>query len=234
MRNVCVLEAQQFVSGGKWDNDIFKHIGYMDLVFRTKQEAFEYYDTNNPHLRKMNAHGTERSDWDPDTKLRYVVRKYDGECQHVPPFGMTSAYKRFILQNVGITKKVNIDKYMRPVKIEECPTHILALQRSLEQDGSDFRLNMPTIIDAYVNGTLYGMETFDDNHEQNKNIVLYTRYMGYQFNTVPALAIVDDSQCVWILWVHSAFRKQGIGSAFIKQLGIKTVKQPLPESIGFF
>lgn len=91
MKKVYVLEVQKFTSKGKAEiaiamNGIFTHIGYMDKVFLSKQEACEYYDKHNKHMRSLNAHGTWSSDWDPNTRLRYVVRKYDGECRTVPDF----------------------------------------------------------------------------------------------------------------------------------------------------
>ena len=52
-----------------------EHIGYMKAKFKTKDDACSYYDRHNPHMRKLNAHNTYESDWDPDTKLSYIVRK---------------------------------------------------------------------------------------------------------------------------------------------------------------
>lgn len=91
MATPYVLEVQEFTSRGKAEvaiamNGIFTHIGYMDKVFLSKQEACEYYDIYNKHMRSLNAHGTWKSDWDPDTYLRYVVREYDGECRTIQPF----------------------------------------------------------------------------------------------------------------------------------------------------
>ena len=45
-----------------------------------------YYDKHNPHMRALNAHGEWRSDWDPTTRLLYVVRKHYFEDQTIPPF----------------------------------------------------------------------------------------------------------------------------------------------------
>lgn len=62
------------------------HRGYMNKVFGTKQKTCEYYDQHNTHMRSLNAHGTWRSDWDPTTRLRYIVRRYYGEQMSLPPF----------------------------------------------------------------------------------------------------------------------------------------------------
>jgi hypothetical protein len=37
-------------------------------------------------MRKLNAHGNFRSDWDPDTYLLYIVREDHGLIQTIPPF----------------------------------------------------------------------------------------------------------------------------------------------------
>jgi hypothetical protein len=58
----------------------------MNKVFKTKKEASDYYDKFNPHMRSLNAHNTWRSDWDPNTKLMYIVRKRFYEYLKIPAF----------------------------------------------------------------------------------------------------------------------------------------------------
>ena len=53
----------------------FKHIGYMKAKFKTKKDAVSYYDRHNPHMRSLNAHNNYKSDWNPNTKLLYIVRE---------------------------------------------------------------------------------------------------------------------------------------------------------------
>lgn len=62
------------------------HVGYMNIVFKTKQQACKYYDMYNPSMRPLNAHHTYRSDWNHDTYLLYVVREYGDENLSIPPF----------------------------------------------------------------------------------------------------------------------------------------------------
>ena len=80
-KTTYVLEVCEFIidedgddgwlaQGGK-----IKHIGYMKGHFKTKKDAVSYYDRHNPHMRSLNAHNTYKSDWDPNTKLLYIVRK---------------------------------------------------------------------------------------------------------------------------------------------------------------
>ena len=71
-----ILEVLEFIPGKK-----LVHVGYMEKVFPTKEEAAEYYDKHNPHARGLNAHGKWRSDWDPETHLMYVVLELN-----IPPF----------------------------------------------------------------------------------------------------------------------------------------------------
>ena len=68
-----ILEVQQY------RDHAFFHIGYMDVVFETPQQACDYYDSYNPHMRSLFALNTMRSDLDPTTNYRFVVREYDGE-----------------------------------------------------------------------------------------------------------------------------------------------------------
>ena len=76
----CVLEVLEFITEKDGDNGWLaqggkiKHIGYMKGKFKTKKDAVSYYDRHNPHMRSLNAHNTYASDWDPNTKLLYIVR----------------------------------------------------------------------------------------------------------------------------------------------------------------
>jgi hypothetical protein len=78
-----ILEVKKFKSSSLFPAKL-KHVGYINKIFQSKQEAANYYDFHNPHMRNLNAHKTWRSDWDPDTKLMYIVRKYFGEELTLP------------------------------------------------------------------------------------------------------------------------------------------------------
>jgi hypothetical protein len=85
-----ILEVQKFnptghLSQSEW-NGKSTHVGYMNIVFKTKNLACEYYDMYNPTLRPLNSHHTYRSDWNRDTHLMYVVREYGNEYLSIPPF----------------------------------------------------------------------------------------------------------------------------------------------------
>ena len=78
---IYVLEVLEFITEEEGDNGWLaqggkhKHIGYMKGHFKTKKDAVSYYDRHNPHMRSLNAHNTYKSDWDPNTKLFYIVRE---------------------------------------------------------------------------------------------------------------------------------------------------------------
>ena len=82
-----ILEVQKFYPevNPEWNGKSI-HVGYMDKIFSTKEEAAEYYDKHNPHARGLNAHGKWRSDWDPETHLMYIVRECYSEHRNIPPF----------------------------------------------------------------------------------------------------------------------------------------------------
>ena len=74
-----VLEVLEYVTEKQQDNALqqngkIKHIGYMKAKFKTKKHAVSYYNRHNTHMRCLNAYNTYKSDWDPETKLLYIVR----------------------------------------------------------------------------------------------------------------------------------------------------------------
>ena len=75
-----VLEVCEFITEKEGENGWAalgtkrRHIGYMKGKFKIKKDAVSYYDRHNPHMRSLNAFGDYISDWDPNTKLLYIVR----------------------------------------------------------------------------------------------------------------------------------------------------------------
>ena len=68
-----------------------EHIGYMNKVFKTKNDAASYYNKHNPHMRPLNAHHNWKSDWDENTYLQYIVRQHYNEYLKIPPFDINDA-----------------------------------------------------------------------------------------------------------------------------------------------
>ena len=94
-RDAWVLEVVEFLTERKGNNGWetiggkYRHVGYMRAKFKTKKDACSYYDRHNPQMRPLNAHGTNKSDWDPATHLFYIVRKDYGCVCTVAPFSKT-------------------------------------------------------------------------------------------------------------------------------------------------
>ena len=70
-----VLEVVRFITEKEGNDTKQQHVGYMKAKFRTKTDACSYYDRHHPHMRSLNVLGTYESDWDPTTKLKYIVRR---------------------------------------------------------------------------------------------------------------------------------------------------------------
>lgn len=76
-----VLEVLEFIDETEGDNGWLeqggkiKHIGYMKGKFKTKKDAVSYYNRHNPHMRSLKGNDNKYcSDWDPNTKLLYIIR----------------------------------------------------------------------------------------------------------------------------------------------------------------
>jgi hypothetical protein len=61
-------------------------VGYMDKLFDSRQEASDYYDKFNPHMRSLNTFNTWISEFDPETRLGYIVKEYTNQVLTIPPF----------------------------------------------------------------------------------------------------------------------------------------------------
>lgn len=91
-RKTYVLEVVRFITnkdgpdGWLAKRGKYEHVGYMMAKFRTQNDACSYYDRHNSHMRALNAHGTLKSDWDPNTHLFYIVRCDYGMIDSIPPF----------------------------------------------------------------------------------------------------------------------------------------------------
>ncbi len=91
MDQYYILEVQKELENGTlelWEkfNGKFKHVGYMNRIFTSKREAEMHYNANNKHMRALNTGGDWRSDWDPITKLRFIVRRGHGEMLMIKDF----------------------------------------------------------------------------------------------------------------------------------------------------
>lgn len=85
-----ILEVQRYcgndyIEQPEWIGKT-EHVGYMNKIFISKQQACDYYDNFNPHMRSLNTYNNWISDWDPETHLIYIVREHFYEYLKIPSF----------------------------------------------------------------------------------------------------------------------------------------------------
>ena len=66
--------------------DGYIHIGYMNVWFKSRKDAIEYYDAWNPQMRSMKQ-CPDISDCDPTTGLTYIIRENYNIRGSIEPFG---------------------------------------------------------------------------------------------------------------------------------------------------
>jgi len=76
-----VLEVQKM----EW-NYKSQHIGYMNKIFETPEDACIYYNKFNQHMSQMTIKNNYCSDWDTTTYLMYIVRQHFYEYLQIAPF----------------------------------------------------------------------------------------------------------------------------------------------------
>lgn len=110
VKTTYVIEVLQFITEKDGENGWLtqggkiKHIGYMKGQFKTKKDAVSYYDRHNPHMRSLNAHNTYCSDWDPNTKLLYIVRDNYGINDTIDCFSINDNPVDERINGVGVVK----------------------------------------------------------------------------------------------------------------------------------
>lgn len=98
-------------------------------------------------------------------------------------------------------------------------------------DNSAFLFNRRTLLNAYTNGTLYGLKVEDSDDSEEK--YLDPIFCRDSFYLLPCFCIAEKN-CCHILWVHSRARKQGLGSKLVKLLDIHTAIYPLDDTLEFW
>lgn len=121
-----IFEALKFFHDGfilhpEW-NGLCEHIGYMNKIFMTKKQACDYYNEYNKHMRKLNTNNTIRSDYDPETKILYVLREYGGEYLKLPPFEklqeklQEKQHENYIVSFINTKIKKSDNPNAKPIK----------------------------------------------------------------------------------------------------------------------
>jgi hypothetical protein len=109
----------------------------------------------------------------------------------------------------------------------------------LINDKSNFIYNRDVILDAYKDGNLYGLEIeetdsmFQRGAREDSLFCKDSMYLLHSMYLLPCFCIKDEST-VHILWTHTRARKKGFAKQLIRELKILNIRNPLPESIGFW
>jgi hypothetical protein len=74
LTNEYILEVQVETQAG-----VYEHAGYLNIVFKSKHSAEEYYNKSHPGLRKIKNDRSDLVSEVGDDNMRYVVRRYHGE-----------------------------------------------------------------------------------------------------------------------------------------------------------
>ena len=70
-----MFEVQVMVTGHPIKCSTFHHVGYMNRGWPSKQAAADAYKKEFPHMRVIRKEFNWTSDWDPITRLRFVIRE---------------------------------------------------------------------------------------------------------------------------------------------------------------
>lgn len=115
-------------------------------------------------------------------------------------------------------------------------------------DKSGFLNNKRTILQAYKDGTLYGLCVSEtpgmcerDARLDDVFCKIYEspddgtggKYCDVSQYLLPCFCVAENSKAV-ILWTHPRARKRGFARTLVELLHILYVWNPLPESIGFW
>lgn len=237
MRSGFVLEVLYFYVEleDKIKHDgAYKHVGYMDLVFKTKTKAAEYYNIHNPHMRPLNAHGYWCSDWDPQTRLCYIVRDYYGQCCQVTPFNPRDKGTIYSKKYATITNTTDWGE-IHSFQVDQ-GNDFWCLLAELQGDHlSNFGDNRVFLIEAFRQGTLFSLRVTETDSMYKRKAQDDSVFCDpcESFYLLPALAVVVDNVAL-LVWVHSRARRLGFGTKLVKSLGVKGKATPLPGSEEFW
>lgn len=103
----------------------------------------------------------------------------------------------------------------------------------LFNDKSKFLCNRNSILDAFKEGNLYGLEVNETDSMFERGARMDELFCPDSFYLLPCFCIKEDDKAI-IIWVHSRARRKGYGRKLIQSLNINSIFSPLPESIGFW
>lgn len=116
----------------------------------------------------------------------------------------------------------------------------VALYKALQSDESGFVHNLDVIAQAFHDDNLFGLTAHETDAMFARgahNDPFFDSWCSnyHTLYLLPCFAVVNDDHdtCI-IIWVHSKYRRLGLGTALVDQLDIRRVINPLPESRHFW
>jgi len=104
-------------------------------------------------------------------------------------------------------------------------------------DSSCFFNNRSTILEAYKNGNLYGLQVLETNKMYERGARMDKIFCRNYFNNcwylLPCFCVKQNNKAV-IIWTHTRARKNGFAKKLVELLHIEYAYNPLPESIDFW
>ena len=134
--------------GGGWPGGGLKGLGKvfgLFLVFQSRggpqYYKVEHYDMHNTHMLSIDRDGNGHSDWDPDTKLRFVIRESDHlQIKTIAPFDPAARAAQAPRRGYGAGwRYVQVRSRLKTSR-ESC---VLPLQCGSRRSVSDSTVNPP-------------------------------------------------------------------------------------------
>lgn len=100
-------------------------------------------------------------------------------------------------------------------------------------DNSKFMCNRSTILQAYKDGNLYGLEVEETDEMYNNYSGNDDLFCRYSFYLLPCFCVKEDDKAI-IIWTHTRARRRGFGKKLVKLLKLEYAYKPLPESFDFW
>lgn len=199
MSNLYIIEIRKYyeVTPSSWNGHVV-HIGYMNKLFSSYQEALDYY------TKHVNFPLEEH---DLITGLVYKIIDYKNENMTITPFNEIS--RRCTLSNdygPFILHKITYSEY---------------ILRILEEiDDSIYTKDI--LMDAASRGHLYTVDIKETNSMFKRKAGEDEIFIKHSFYILPCFCIAHD-RIIETIWVHPRARYLGIASFMIKELNISRI-----------
>lgn len=116
-----------------------------------------------------------------------------------------------------------------------------ALFDMMTEEGSGFVNNRALLVQAYREGTLYGLKVAETEEMFSRQARRDPLFVPLRHNAtwymLPCLCWCtgkSSNRTAVILWVHNSVRRHGIGSTLVRLLRVVEVDTPLEESMPFW